>query len=78
MSHAQSSLASSDLAAFSESDKKELGPELLDLYLTGAHFEPLLTLTGSPWIQVVVGKDLDRETSERERSRLADFASAVL
>ena len=35
MSHAQSSLSSSDLAARCRSDRNGVGPELLDLYLTG-------------------------------------------
>ncbi len=35
MSHAESSLSSSGLAALRQTDRKNLGPELLDLYLTG-------------------------------------------
>ena len=59
MSHAQSSLSSSDLASFSQNDPNDVGPELLDLYLTGVkqdlvNLENLvaeLESDGRPWRQ---------------------------
>ncbi len=61
MSRAQSSLSSSDLAAFGQSDPNDVGPELLDLYLTGVkqdlvNLESLvaeLEGDGRPWRQAL-------------------------
>jgi SAM-dependent methyltransferase len=47
-------------------------PEELRLYAERAGFEPLALFRDSPWIQLVVGHDLDARRVERERERLAE------
>ena len=46
-------------------------PEEFQLYAERAGLQPLVCFRDSPWIQLIVGKDLDAQTIESERKRLA-------
>ncbi|MDT8407961.1 MAG: methyltransferase domain-containing protein [Wenzhouxiangellaceae bacterium] len=46
-------------------------PEELELYADRAGLDRLVCFRDSPWIQLIVGKDMDHEAVESERSRLA-------
>jgi SAM-dependent methyltransferase len=52
-------------------------PEEFRLYAERAGLDVLTLFDGSPWLQLIVGKDLSAEQRERERRRLAEQRSRI-